>query len=383
MAQQRSSRRWWFPVLVILTILVIFVWLIDLGEVIAVLRAADARLLAASLVFLLVGNLLISVRWRYLLANVPAMRLVLKSDGMSYLSNYFLHIPASVMRVITLGRISSVSSAQAASSMVVDRLLEQILRITCLLLALVGFSRMVISTSALVGNILVILIGLGVVFWLIRNPDTVAEHLTNWLSRLPRIGQRRSAHMISNLVKGFVLAGSPGRFAVALLLSILMWGCFFVFQALCLLALGFDLTPREIAIMSLTVLAVATPSAPAMPGIYHGIVVAALALLGLLDASALTAYAIVSHILQIVAWLPAGIWGFLTTDLRLGEMAASSREFVSASRSNTPDDQPGHEEQSDRINEGGPAVRAPAGESEHTRDHQGAGNPIEDVHPAP
>jgi uncharacterized protein (TIRG00374 family) len=380
MSRLRSFRRWLLPALAMLIILVIVIWLIDLREVYDVLRAADARLLAASLVFLLAGNLLLTIRWRYLLANQPAFIMTLKSDGMSYLSNYFLHIPASIMRVVTLGRITDVSSAQAASSMVVDRLLEQIMRITCLLLALAAFARMVVSTSTLVGNILVILVGLGVVFWLIRNPETVAEHLTIWLARLPRVSKQRSASLVSNLVNGFVLAGTPARFGVGLLLSVIMWGCFFGFQALCLLALGFDLTQREIAIISLTTLAVATPSGPAMPGIYHGIVVAALALLGMLDASELTAYAIASHILQILAWLPLGIWGFLSTDLRLGELVAFNEAVKSTSRDNPPDDKPGQDEQGDGINEGSPAVRAAAGESEHTWDNQGAGDPVEDVH---
>ncbi len=379
MSQQSSPSRWLFPVLAILVILVIAIWLIDFDEVITVLRNADARLLAASFVFLLTGNLLGTVRWRYLLANQSTYQQTLKSDGISFSANYLLHIPASVMRVITLGRISDVSSAQAASSMVVDRLLEQILRITCLLLALVGFARLLISTSALIGNIVGILVGIGIVFWLIRNPETVGEYLTRWLARLPRMGQPRSQRLVTNLVKGFVLAGSPRRFGFALLLSGVVWICYFGFQALCLMALGFDLTAREIAVMSLTVLAVAPPSAPAMPGIYHGVVIAALAVLGLLDVSDLTAYAIASHILQIAAWLPVGIWGLLTTDLRLRDLAASGRAFVSSPGSNTPDNQARQEEQRDRVNESGAPVRSTAGEGEYAWDNQGAGDAVQDM----
>jgi uncharacterized membrane protein YbhN (UPF0104 family) len=51
----------------------IFFWFVDLDQVIEQLRLADWRLLAAGVGALVVGYVLLAVRWRYLLGNRPGI----------------------------------------------------------------------------------------------------------------------------------------------------------------------------------------------------------------------------------------------------------------------------------------------------------------------
>jgi uncharacterized membrane protein YbhN (UPF0104 family) len=184
-----------------------------------------------------------------------------------------------------------------------------------------------------------LLLGILLLFWLLRRPDQAVAVLSGWLGRIPRVGSARAHSLVTNLVQGFILAGSPGRFLLALLLSVGMWASFFVFQALILVALGQDLDLRQITALALATLAVAPPSAPAMPGVYHGVVVASLSLLGILDAVTLTAYAILGHALQLSYWLVMGVWGITSSNLRLGELINFGRLDTSGSASgDAPDD---------------------------------------------
>lgn len=327
----RRSRNTWLVLLFIAAVILAFAVWIDPAEIMAVIIQADWRYLMAASVFLLAGILMLSLRWRFLLHNQAAYAAVLKSDGMSNLATSLAPVPTPPLRVITISRISQVTIAAATSGMVVDRLLEQLMRLICLFLALVLFAQLLISPAALAGNLLGLLLGLLLLVWLLRRPDQAIAALSGWLGRIPRLGSARAHGLVRNLVQGFVLAGTPARFGMALLVSIGMWGCFFVFQVLVLAALGWALDLRQVAALALAALAVAPPSAPAMPGVYHGVVVATLSLFGLMDATALTAYALLGHALQLTLWLVLGLWGFITSNLRLGELLQAFPQAGSAS----------------------------------------------------
>jgi glycosyltransferase 2 family protein len=349
MRVKRSTWRYLVIPLIILVVLGVFFVFVDPREIVVQLVSADWRYLGGALIFLVAGYLIGAVRWRFLLENRPTYPQTLRSDSMSFLANVLLHVPSSVGRVLTITRISSVTIVQATSGMVVDRLLEQIMRVVCLVLTLVVYSRMLVSPTALAGNLFLVGLGVAFIFWVIRNPKPTIEWLGRWLGKLPRVSPKRIQTMLEDFIQGLRLVGNPARFGLVILFSVSMWGCFFVFQVLCLGALGLDLSFRQMAALALATLAVATPSAPAMPGIYHGIVIATLALLKILDGSSLAAYTILSHALQMIVWLPTGLWSFSTSDLRLSQLlpahtpepsVVGKRSGLSGSR-NASDDQSG------------------------------------------
>lgn len=304
----------------IVIILVVLFYLVDPQEIWQAIQNANWRWLLAALIGLMAGILMISVRWRFLLQHRSTYRQTLMSDGMSNLTTSLSPIPAPALRVVTISRISPVTITQSTSGMVVDRLLEQIMRVICLLLALISFARLLVSPVALAGNFVFILLGLLALLWIFRRPDTVIHRLAGLGGSIPGVEQKKAHSFATKLVQGFILAGSPGRFLRAFLISLVMWMFFFFFQAAVMLSLGLELGLNEIAAIALTALAVAPPSAPAMPGVYHGILIAGLALLGILDGPTMTAYAILSHALQLVLWLPLGIWGLLRSNMRWNEL---------------------------------------------------------------
>lgn len=352
----RRNRRILLTILLILVIVFLLQYFIDPRQIWAEFQKTDWRGLAAAWVFLLIGVVLVTVRWLYLLHWKARFLAVFKSDGIGNATTCLSPIPSAPLRVITVSRLTEITIAQATTGMVVERMLEQLMRIVCLLLALAVYARLLVSPVALMGNLIAVVVLVVLIFWLISQPTRVEKTLVNWSLRIPGLEAGQARPAIIRTVQGFVLAGSPARFFAGFGITIVMWSCFFFFQALVLVAMNLGLEVREITAISLAVLAIAPPSAPAMPGVYHGVVVAGLSLLGILDVNTLTAYAILSHALYLLLWLPLGLWGFMRSDFRLHDLASRRTAVGSTTGGDAADYQSSQEQQTDSVDEQRPAV---------------------------
>ena len=352
----RRHRRTLLTLLLILVVVFGLLYFIDPQEIWREFQNTDGGWLAVAALFLIVGVVLVSVRWSYLLHWEPKFSEVIKSDGMGHATTCLSPIPSAPLRVVTISRVTKVTIPQATTGMVVERLLEQVMRIACLLLALAVYARLLVSPLALAGNLAVVTVIFVLMFWVISRPVQFEKILVGWAVRIPGLETGKTQTFISRLVQGFVLAGSPARFLAAFGMSIVMWACFFMFQALVLVAMNLGLEVREITALSLAALALAPPSAPAMPGIYHGVIVAGLSLLSILNVSSMTAYAILAHAMYLVLWLPLGMWGFLTSDLRLRDLIKRRSGGPLTAGSNPAQDQTSQEQQADGVDEQRPTI---------------------------
>jgi len=122
--------------------------------------------------------------------------------------------------------------------------------------------------------------------------------------------------------------GSTRHLIVALLISLVMWIFFLVFQMLCWEAMRLRLTAEDMLILSLAVLVIAPPSSPAMPGVYQGVVIAALTLIGITSVETNTAYAIITWVVMLLCLLVLGTWGLMRTDLQLKKLTSEAQELL-------------------------------------------------------
>ena len=74
----------------------------------------------------------------------------------------------------------------------------------------------------------------------------------------------------------------------------------------------------------LTVLAILSPSTPAMIGIYQGVIVAILLPFGFFDVNTATAYALLVFGAQLLVWIVLGIWGLKRTDINISKLSQVS-----------------------------------------------------------
>ncbi|MCJ7535813.1 MAG: lysylphosphatidylglycerol synthase transmembrane domain-containing protein [Anaerolineales bacterium] len=306
----------------------IFFWFVDLDQVIDLLRLADWRFLSAAVVALVVAYILLALRWRYLLGNQPGFLPSFHSVNMSNLVNSLTPIPEIALRVLITGKGTGMSIPGATSGMLVERSLEQVMRVLAFLVALLTGYVVAVSSGSVVLNASLIIGFLVLMALLLRNAERVILWIQNQITRFPRLDQPRVERVLSDLVAGLKMAGGPRQLSIGWLMSFAIWSGFFAFVYLVLIGLNIQLpVPQMIAISMLT-LAVAPPSAPGTPGLYQATIVGALSLIAGLDLAMMTTYAIMIHILQVIPLLFLGFWGVLGTNLSLRGLLQQRQQVV-------------------------------------------------------
>jgi uncharacterized protein (TIRG00374 family) len=266
------------------------------------------------------------LRWRFVLDNKPSFIEVFHADSIGYLVTVLSPIPGPALRVVALTQSSKVSISSATPAMVMDLLLGVVMRIIALILALtIGVSLSQAFSSIVIGGLLILAV-LGFMTWLIRHPDKVLPGISRLLSGLPGMRGERLEKSLADLQVGISTLGSTKSILYALLLSLIMSSCFLVFQYLGFRAMPVDIKTQEMLILAAATLVVLPPSAPAMIGVYQGVLVGFLMLFRITDSSTLTAYAILVFAVQIIVWVVLGTWAFFRTRLRLGDLIQQSRD---------------------------------------------------------
>ena len=311
------KKRLIFALVVTLVIGALFFWFVDLDQVIALLRQADWRLLSAGMGILLVSYVLMAVRWRYLLANRTGFFSSFHAINISNLVNSLTPIPEIAVRVLLTGQGSNVSIPGATSGMLVERSLEQVMRVLAFLLALLTGYVISLKTGSMLVNAGLIFIFLALMIWLIRNAERVVGKIQNLLRRFPRLDQRQIEQALTDLANGLRMAGGTRQLTYSWLMSFAIWAAFFAFAYLVLLGLNIHLPVEQMVAIALLTLAVAPPSAPGTPGLYQATIVGGLSLVAGFDPALITAYAIMIHILQVIPLFFLGIWGAFRTDISL------------------------------------------------------------------
>lgn len=318
------SKRVWVTTGLILLIAILFVIFVDLEEVFHLLQSAEWGWLAAAGTALLGGYITFAVRWRSLLARRPSLARTFHAANASQMVNVYSPIPGIPIRILLVSDGKLVTIPQATSSSIVERILEQIMRLSALGGALFLGAGVAGAKSTIAGGLGLIIIALALIALALRDPQATQVRLAGWINRLPFLKGTHVEGLVGSFMAGLKDAGSPKQFVIGWLWSLLMWSLFLLFHLFGLLALDLGLPWQVTLGISLSALAVVPPSAPAMPGTYHASLVAVLALLTNLDGATLTAYAILLHIIQMVCLSALGVWALTRLDLSLGEIIRTS-----------------------------------------------------------
>jgi uncharacterized membrane protein YbhN (UPF0104 family) len=316
--------------LVIVVIGVLFAWRVDLRAVAAQLRGARLRYLAGASMLLVSGLLLYAVNWRWLLGGRAPLTAIFHAANIGHAANILLPLRlGEAARVAALARAGAVAAGASASSVVVERLLLQVMRLGALGAAvMVGVGLPFNPLSAGVA-VLFLAAAVAGVLALRKWRGPLLARLPRLVARLPRVSEARAGAVLASLLDGLDVAATPGRLAGALGLTALSWACFLGFDALVLQALPLPFSAGERMTLAFAALALAPPAAPAQPGVYHASVVAPLVLLGFAETS-LTAFAVLLHALMMLWMLGLGGVGLVGLRRsgpaqRIGEEALRAR----------------------------------------------------------
>ena len=295
----------------------LFFWFIDLNQIITLLRQADWRFLVGAIGALIVAYIFLAMRWRYLLGNQPGFLPSFHSVNLSNLVNSLTPIPEIALRVLITGQDAGMSVSGTTSAMLVERSLEQVMRVLAFLVALLTGYVVAVNSGSIVLNVVLITSFLVIIAMLLRNAERFISWVQNQVRRIPRLDNPRVEKALTDMATGLKLAGGPKQLTIGWMMSFAIWGAFFIFAYLVLVGLNITLpVPQMIAISMLT-LAVAPPSAPGTPGLYQATIVGGLSLIAGLNLALMTTYAIMFHILQVIPLIFLGFWGLMGTKLSL------------------------------------------------------------------
>jgi uncharacterized protein (TIRG00374 family) len=298
---------------VIIVITILFILLVDTEEVAQYLVAADTRFLIAASVMLILGLMAYAARWRALLGNKPPFLLTFHASNMGHAGNILIPFRAGeAIRILVMGSEKYVSFTEATTSVVVERLFEQLMRLIALAAAVLVGVGTEISPAAVLGGIGFLILGFGAIAWLVSNQEFTLDKGTRLLARLPRVTEETAYKSISDLLQNLEAISKPRQFALILLWSLITWSLFWAFFYLTLLSLGTSFAPEQQLAVSLGAMVLSPPSAATQPGIFHASIVVPLAALGI-DPEALTAYAVILHILEMFWIIGLATWGLIAT----------------------------------------------------------------------
>lgn len=292
-----------------------FVFFVEWAVVWRLLQTAVLHYLLLASGLLVGGLWAYAVRWRVLLANQPGRLHTFHAANIGHAGNIIIPARAGeALRIVVMGRSEAVSLTTATSSFVVERLFEQVMRLAALGGAVVYGVGLAVTPGTVLGGFGFVALALAGLAWLLRRREAVLARGPVWLARLPRVTEAGARESLTDLLDNLTAVSEWRQLALVTFWSLAAWALFWGFFYASLLALG-DVFPTSARLaVSLGALALSPPSAPTQPGIFHASVVAPLTAVGF-AAEALTAYAVLLHLLEMLWMIGLALWGLAQTGL--------------------------------------------------------------------
>lgn len=305
---------------------------VNLADVLNALRQFQWPYLVAAIAFLAAGYGLRILRWSILLGTAGAPvsfgNCAAPFLGSIALNNVLPLRLGDVVRAFVFPVAMGVGKATAASSLVMERLIDLMTLLCCLAIGLFAIRTAAVPpmitesalTMAIVGGI-----ALAACFLF---SGAVASLLRTWSNRGGASGRAQSAlGAIADLFTGFRGMSRPRILLLTLLISMLVWvgesGLFYFV----LLGFGLPATPSmALLVMSIATLSTLVPSSPGYVGPFHLAAFTAISLVGGSTAQA-GSFAVLAH---LALWVPTSLAGALAILSRPG-LFRSARQAAAVS----------------------------------------------------
>ena len=321
MDKNKRSKWIWLTVAIVGVVFIILAMLVDIDALLRQLKRVDLGSLSVGVVFLLLGIVMITIRWRFILPVKPSFAATFHANSISYMLKLLLPIPLAVTRLTTLSLASSISVYQSAPMMMIERFLEMVMRLVALTLAIVLIMDIPLWIAGLgVAAILLFAIP-AFLMWFTRNASTVVPRLIARSAQIPGLSKEKLREAMVDFQNNVSTMRAARGLTTSVIFSLAMWGLFLLFYASSFRALGLERDTRQVFAMAATVLAVLPPSTPAMIGVYQGIIVAVLLPFGFFGVNTATAYSLLIFGAQLVVWVVLGVWGLRRTDIKISKLS--------------------------------------------------------------
>jgi uncharacterized protein (TIRG00374 family) len=299
------------------------------GDVWASLGAADWKWLVPTLLLIYLTLAIRAFRWRFLFDDPNAVSAWEAARALNIGLMFNSILPSrvgEVPRVVALARATGVSKLETGATIVVERALD-VVAVAALGVALwpwlprepwidaMGVVCAIILTTTIVVGVIAIALR--------RSAVTLAERL---LRRLPFVSAVAAAQIVLSLRRGIRVVRRPRRFALALMLSAVVWSVTGLSILVLYPAFGLPYSSASVwLILVATSLAMTVPSTAGGLGVYEAAVVASLVAFGSPGGIALS-FAIVLHAANLLPLVLTGVfaaWSVVAMDRKRAQRPES------------------------------------------------------------
>ncbi len=324
-AKKQSNRSNLIAVIIIVALLVATVLFVDVGQMIQVMLHTNYALVLVGVIFLLGGIALIDVRWWYLLGREPAFKRLGHATNASYIVPILTPIPNYISRVVITGMATEATLPQATTSMMVERMIAQIMRITTIVLTIALGVQSTMSPASMVRSILLSFAVLAGYLLAIRYAGQVISGVEKGVTKIPRLSDKTRGKIVSIIREALSVDIGMKDLLFAVGMTIVMWTLFFLFHFMVILAMPLGLDMHSNITIALGALALTPPSAPAMLGIYQISQVGPNLILRLGSLEQLLPYSLMLYFIQAIVWMILTVWGLRKLDMSFVDLFRSSK----------------------------------------------------------
>jgi uncharacterized protein (TIRG00374 family) len=331
----RTKRRWPGMLLGAL-VSVVALWLLlrrDFGGVQDELAHARYWTVLPCLIVSVIGLWLRSIRWRVLLPGRLSAAHSFHILNVSYFINAVLPLRVGELaRAGLAARLDPpVPVLTSLSTILVERLLD-----TLAVFALIGITLAMLPTGFEVG-VLGIVLGVGAlvgvtVLAVVAARPAWAHRLLDEVGRYVSIFRRPALRTwLDHLLDGIAPLASLRSALLALGWTVFAWAVSVIAGYVLLFAIFDDPTwAAAMALVGLASFAIAVPAVPGNLGPFEAAVVFALAsadLVPTMTAAPAIAFALLLHVVNLVTYIAAGLFGLWAEDVRLADVARTARHI--------------------------------------------------------
>ena len=324
-AKKQSNRSNLIAAIIIVALLVATVLFVDVGQMIQVMLHTNYALVLVGVIFLLGGIALIDVRWWYLLGREPAFKRLGHATNASYIVPILTPIPNYISRVVITGMATEATLPQATTSMMVERMIAQIMRITTIVLTIALGVQSTMSPASMVRSILLSFAVLAGYLLAIRYAEQVISGVEKGVTKIPRLSDKTRGKIVSITQEALSVDIGMKDLLFAVGMTIVMWTLFFLFHFMVILSMPLGLDMHSNITIALGALALTPPSAPAMLGIYQISQVGPNLILRLGSLEQLLPYSLMLYFIQAIVWMILTVWGLRKLDMSFVDLFRSSK----------------------------------------------------------
>jgi hypothetical protein len=293
---------------------------VDFGAFARAIATAEATWLIPAAGCFMAALLIRAWRWATLMGEAP-LAMVFHAMNIGYMLNMMLPFRmGEIGRAVVIGQRTTVSTATAMSSVVVERLLD----LAAVVLMFAGFAIFIPTDAALsqaavlsTGLIIALLIVLGGVIWQSARVERIAAQV---LARLPRIDAQRWLRRYRDFCAGFKLINSAKRLAIVSATTVGIW----LVQVLLAYFVMAAFLPARLDQAGLVLVAAnlggAAPSAPGGLGPVQFFARTALVIPFDVDLTQATAFVFVWSLSQQLSLIGLGLIGLARIGLSFGQL---------------------------------------------------------------